>query len=146
MLRISVNPSLADYFSQFVPTKLEDCSELMSKQWAKNTFNSLEDFDPDNDLFFPLVLYADKTLVPTSINGIHWNHGCSQHPFFEGSSMRVLLHHGTWVFFHPWIILTSLLLMTLALYQMKAKRSCNYIMISWQYFFRKLNVLLKTSL
>ncbi len=29
------------------------------KQWAKDTFNSLEDFDPDNDLFFPLVLYAD---------------------------------------------------------------------------------------
>jgi hypothetical protein len=33
----------------------------MSKQWAKNTFDSLEDFDPDNDLFFPLVLYANKS-------------------------------------------------------------------------------------
>jgi hypothetical protein len=25
------------------------------------TFHSLEDFDPDNVLFFPLLLYADKT-------------------------------------------------------------------------------------
>jgi hypothetical protein len=33
----------------------------MSKQWAKHTFASLEDFDPNNDLFFPLVLYANKT-------------------------------------------------------------------------------------
>jgi hypothetical protein len=58
---LCVNPSVADRFSQFVPTKVEDCSELMSKQWAKDTFDSLEDFDPENDLFFPLVLYADKT-------------------------------------------------------------------------------------
>jgi hypothetical protein len=36
-------------------------SGLMSKQWAKDTFDSLEDFDPNNDLFFTLVLYADKT-------------------------------------------------------------------------------------
>jgi hypothetical protein len=50
---LCVNPSVADHFSQFVPTKVENCSELMSKQWAKDTFNSLEDFDPDNDLFFP---------------------------------------------------------------------------------------------
>jgi hypothetical protein len=33
----------------------------MSKQWANDTFASPEDFDPNNDLFFPLVLYADKT-------------------------------------------------------------------------------------
>jgi hypothetical protein len=33
----------------------------MSKQWTNDTFVSLEDFDPDNDLFFPLVLYANKT-------------------------------------------------------------------------------------
>jgi hypothetical protein len=32
----------------------------MSKQWANDTFASLEDFDLDNDLFFPLVLYANK--------------------------------------------------------------------------------------
>jgi hypothetical protein len=44
-----------------VLTKVENSSELMSKQWAKDTFNSQEDFDPDNDLFFPLVLYVDKT-------------------------------------------------------------------------------------
>jgi hypothetical protein len=49
---IHVNPSLADHFSQFVLTKLEDCSELMCKQWAKDTFNSLEGFDLDDDLFF----------------------------------------------------------------------------------------------
>jgi hypothetical protein len=62
MLIISVSiQSVADRFSQFGPTKVGDCSELMSKQWANNTFDSLEDFDPDNDLFFPLVLYADKT-------------------------------------------------------------------------------------
>jgi hypothetical protein len=58
---LCVNPSVADCFSQFVPSNIEDCSELMSKQWAKDIFDSLEDFDPDNDLFFPLVLYANKT-------------------------------------------------------------------------------------
>jgi hypothetical protein len=58
---LCVNPSVADCFSQFVPTTVEDCSKLMTKQWAKDTFDSLEDFDPYNDLFFPLVLYADKT-------------------------------------------------------------------------------------
>jgi hypothetical protein len=58
---LCVNPSVADRFSQFVPTTVEDWSELMSKQWANNTFASLEDVDPDNDLFFPLVLYANKT-------------------------------------------------------------------------------------
>jgi hypothetical protein len=52
---LCVNPSVADHFSQCVLTKVGDCSELMSKQWAKDTFDSLEDIDPDNDLFFPLV-------------------------------------------------------------------------------------------
>jgi hypothetical protein len=28
---------------------------------GKGYFDSLEDYDPKNDLFFPLVLYADKT-------------------------------------------------------------------------------------
>jgi hypothetical protein len=32
---LCVDPFLADQFSQFMLTKLEDCSELMSKQWAK---------------------------------------------------------------------------------------------------------------
>jgi hypothetical protein len=50
---LCVNPSVANRFSQFVPTTVEDCSELMSKQWAKDTFDSLEDFDPDNAIFFP---------------------------------------------------------------------------------------------
>jgi hypothetical protein len=58
---LCVNPSIANRFSQFMPMTVEDCSELMSKQWANDTFASLEDFDPDNDLFFPLVLYANKT-------------------------------------------------------------------------------------
>jgi hypothetical protein len=57
---LHVNPFVADHFSQFVPTTVEDCSKLMSKQWANDTFASLEDFDLDNDLFFPLVLYANK--------------------------------------------------------------------------------------
>jgi hypothetical protein len=58
---LCVNPSVADRFSQFMPTTVEDYSELMSKQWANDTFASLEDFDPDNHLFFPFVLYADKS-------------------------------------------------------------------------------------
>jgi hypothetical protein len=58
---LCVNPSIADRFSQFVPTIIEDCSKLMSTQWAIDTFASLEDFDPNNDLFFPLVLYVNKT-------------------------------------------------------------------------------------
>jgi hypothetical protein len=58
---LCLNPSSADQFSQFMPTTVEDCSELMSKQWANDTFASLKDFDPNNDLFFPLVLYSDKT-------------------------------------------------------------------------------------
>jgi hypothetical protein len=58
----------------------------------------------------------------------------------------VLLYGNTWGFFHPWIILASLLLKTWAQHQMKAKRSCNCIMTFWWYFFRKLNMLLQTSL
>jgi hypothetical protein len=57
---LCLNPSMADQFSQFMPMTVEDCSKLMSKQWANDTFASLENFDPDNDLFFPLVLYANK--------------------------------------------------------------------------------------
>jgi hypothetical protein len=45
-----------------------------------------------------------------------------------------------------WIILANLLLKSLTQHQMKAKRSCNCIMTFWQYFFRKLNMLLQTSL
>jgi hypothetical protein len=58
---LCVNPSIADHFSQFVPATVEDYSELISKQGANDTFDSLEDFDPDNELFFPLVLHAAKT-------------------------------------------------------------------------------------
>jgi hypothetical protein len=36
-------------------------NECPDNEWAKDTFDSLEAFDPDNDLFFPLVLYANKT-------------------------------------------------------------------------------------
>jgi hypothetical protein len=78
------------------------------------------------------------------INGLRWNHGCSPHPFFEGASMRVLLHGNTWGFFHPWTILASLLLKNLAQHQLKAKRSCNCIMTFCQYFFRKFNMQLQT--
>jgi hypothetical protein len=58
---LCVNPSIANRFSHFVPTTVEDCSKLMSKQWANDTFASLDGFDPNNDLFFPLVLYANIT-------------------------------------------------------------------------------------
>jgi hypothetical protein len=33
----------------------------MSAQWATKTLDMLEDFNPENDLFLPLNLYADKT-------------------------------------------------------------------------------------
>jgi hypothetical protein len=36
----------------------------MSNEWASDTQNSIEnddDFDPDQDLFLPLMLYGDKT-------------------------------------------------------------------------------------
>jgi hypothetical protein len=141
---LCVNPSIADRFSQFVPTTVEDCSKLMSKQWANDTFASLEDFDPNNDHFFPIVLYANKT--STDVNQhIRWNHGCSPHPFIEGASVRVLLHGDIWGFFHPWTILASLLLKSQAQHQLKAKRSCNCIMTFCWYFFRKLNMWLQTS-
>jgi hypothetical protein len=52
-----------------MPTTVEDCSEFMSKQWAKDTFDSLEDFDHNNDLFFPFVLYADRT--GTDVNQLY---------------------------------------------------------------------------
>jgi hypothetical protein len=38
----------------------------MARDWANDTFESLEDFDPDNDFFLPLVLYGDET--GTNIN------------------------------------------------------------------------------
>jgi hypothetical protein len=82
---LCVNPSVADCFSQFMPTTVEDCSEVMSKQWAKDTFDSLEDFDPNNDLFFPLVLYANKTgtresMVSTGTMDVHNTPSLKVHP------------------------------------------------------------------
>jgi hypothetical protein len=44
---LCVNPSMADQFSQFMPTTVEDCSKLVSKQWANDTFVSPDDFDPN---------------------------------------------------------------------------------------------------
>jgi hypothetical protein len=68
-----------------MPTTVEDCSEVMSKQWAKDTFDSLEDFDPNNDLFFPLVLYANKTgtresMVSTGTMDVHNTPSLKVHP------------------------------------------------------------------
>ena len=33
----------------------------MSRKWATKTFEGLDDFNPDTDLFVPLMFYADKT-------------------------------------------------------------------------------------
>jgi hypothetical protein len=49
---LCANRDESSHFGKFTPTSAEDCSD---------TFESLEDFDPDNDFFLPLVLYGDKT-------------------------------------------------------------------------------------
>jgi hypothetical protein len=43
---LCVNPSVADSFSQFVLTAVEDCSKLMSKQWAKDTLTHWKTMTP----------------------------------------------------------------------------------------------------
>ena len=58
---LCVNQDENNRFLRFQPTNSEDISETMSKKWATETQDSLEDFDPDKDLFLPLNLYADKT-------------------------------------------------------------------------------------
>jgi hypothetical protein len=58
---LCANRDESSHFGKFTPTSAEDCSEIMARDWANNTFESLEDFDPDNDFFLPLVLYRDKT-------------------------------------------------------------------------------------
>jgi hypothetical protein len=58
---LCVNRAEEERFSKFHPTALEDHSEIMAKQWAQETYNSLDDFNPETDLFVPINLYADKT-------------------------------------------------------------------------------------
>jgi len=58
---LCVNREESERFGQFRPTTLEDISEIMSKGWAIETFESLEDFNPLTDFFLPLILYGDKT-------------------------------------------------------------------------------------
>ncbi len=58
---LCANRDKSSHFGKFMPTSAEDCSEIMTRDWANDTFESLEDFDPDNDFFLPLVLYGDKT-------------------------------------------------------------------------------------
>jgi len=55
------NRDESSHFGKFTPTSAEDCSEIMAREWANDTFESLEDFDPDNDFFLALILYRDKT-------------------------------------------------------------------------------------
>jgi hypothetical protein len=63
---LCANRDKSSRFGKFTPTSAEDCSEIMARDWANDTFESLEDFDPDNDFFLPLVLFGDKT--GTNIN------------------------------------------------------------------------------
>ncbi len=58
---LCANRDESSRFGKFTPTSTEDCSEIMARDLANDTFESLEDFDPDNDFFLPLVLYGDKT-------------------------------------------------------------------------------------
>jgi hypothetical protein len=58
---LCANRDESSHFGKFTPTSAEDCSKIMARDWANDTFESLEDFDPDNDFFLPLVLYRDKT-------------------------------------------------------------------------------------
>jgi hypothetical protein len=63
---LCANRDESSRFGKFTPTSAEDCSEIMARNWADNMFESLKDFNLDNDLFLPLVLYGDKT--GTNIN------------------------------------------------------------------------------
>ena len=46
---------------KFEPRVETELSEVMSRRWAQDTFDQICDYDPSNDLFLPLILYADKT-------------------------------------------------------------------------------------
>lgn len=63
---LCINREENERFARFVPMDLKDFSETMSRQWASETYDSLEGFDPDNDLFFPINLYANK--MGTDVN------------------------------------------------------------------------------
>ena len=60
---LCVNPSEEERFSRFVPPSVDDDTEVALKKWAQETYDKLvaSGFDPDEELFFPLILYADKT-------------------------------------------------------------------------------------
>jgi hypothetical protein len=47
---LCVNRAEEERFSKFHPTALEDDSEIMAKQWAQETYDSLDDFNPETDL------------------------------------------------------------------------------------------------
>jgi len=60
---LCVNQEESDRFAQFMPTNPEDYSEIMSKKWAVESFESLEDFDPVTNFFLSIGMYGDKTGV-----------------------------------------------------------------------------------
>ena len=58
---LCVNQATEDRFSRFQASTPEDYGEVMSRSWAAETQDSIEDFDPDFDLFIGVMLYGDKT-------------------------------------------------------------------------------------
>jgi hypothetical protein len=123
---------------------VEDCSELMSKQWANDTFASPEDFDPDNDLFFPLVLCANKT-------GTVVNQWYLLEPWmFTTPHLQRCIRESATSWRHLGFLpsldhIGKSAFESRAQHQLKAKRSCNCVMTFCRYFFRKLNMWLQTS-
>jgi hypothetical protein len=63
---LCVNKSDQDRFKPFEPIKNKDYGEIMAKDWSRESREDIEGFDPENDLFLPIMMYGNKT--GTNIN------------------------------------------------------------------------------
>ena len=58
---LCANREEQDRFKHFQPMTVADSGEIMSNEWASDTQDSIDDFDPDQDFFLAFMLYGDKT-------------------------------------------------------------------------------------
>jgi len=58
---LCINHDANSPLQPFKPKTIDDVGEIMAKTWASDTQEGINDFDDENDLLLPIMLYGDKT-------------------------------------------------------------------------------------
>jgi hypothetical protein len=57
---LCINQAIEDWFKHFQPSLAKDFGEIISRSWATETQDNMQDFDPNLDFFLGVMLYGDK--------------------------------------------------------------------------------------